>query len=85
MVRLIAGKVLMDCNCPEALRDDAESGYRDSKALIERWHGSGRQLYAVTPRFAITSTEAQLEAAGALLQYVSDTQKAALPHVQSRK
>ncbi len=66
--RMIAGKVLMDRNAPAALQDTAERGYAESKALIEGWHGKGRQLYAVTPRFAITSTEAQLEAAGALLK-----------------
>ncbi len=64
--RMIAGKVLMDRNAPEALTDTAESGYRDSKALIARWHGKGRQLYAITPRFAITSTPEQLTAAGRL-------------------
>ncbi|MPZ10618.1 MAG: guanine deaminase [Kiloniellaceae bacterium] len=66
--RMIAGKVLMDRNAPAGLTDTAERGYAESKALIEGWHGKGRQLYAVTPRFAITSTEAQLEAAGALLK-----------------
>jgi guanine deaminase len=65
-MRLIAGKVLMDSNCPEDLRDDPESGYADSKALIERWHGRGRLGYAITPRFALTSSEAQLAAAGRL-------------------
>ncbi len=65
-MRLIAGKVLMDCNCPDELRDDAESAYDDSKALIERWHGRGRLGYAITPRFALTSTEEQLAAAGKL-------------------
>lgn len=65
-MRLIAGKVLMDRNCPEALRDDPESAYADSKALIERWHGQGRLGYAITPRFALTSTAAQLQAAGRL-------------------
>jgi guanine deaminase len=64
--RMIAGKVMMDRNAPEALRDTAETGYRDSKALIERWHGRGRQLYAITPRFAPSSSEAQLNAAGRL-------------------
>ena len=68
--RMIAGKVLMDRNAPDALCDTAESGYADSKALIARWHGKGRQLYGITPRFAITSSEAQLEAAGALLKEV---------------
>jgi len=67
-MRLIAGKVLMDCNCPEELRDDAESAYDDSKMLIERWHGRGRLGYAITPRFALTSTEQQLRAAGRLAE-----------------
>ena len=65
-MRLIAGKVLMDRNCPEALRDTAESGYEESKALIEKWHGSGRLAYAITPRFAVTSSDEQLAAAGRL-------------------
>ncbi len=65
---MIAGKVMMDRNAPDALRDDAAGSAADSAALIEKWHGRGRQLYAVTPRFAVTSSEAQLEAAGALLR-----------------
>ncbi|MFT8418177.1 MAG: guanine deaminase [Acetobacter sp.] len=66
--RMIAGKVLMDRNCPPNLQDTAQSGYDQSAALIARWHGTGRQLYAVTPRFAITSTPEQLELAGDLFQ-----------------
>lgn len=65
-MRLAAGKVLMDRNCPEYLRDTPESAYSDSKALIERWHGQDRLLYAITPRFAPTSTDAQLQQAGKL-------------------
>jgi guanine deaminase len=65
-MRLIAGKVLMDTNCPAELRDDATSAYADSRELLERWHGKGRLGYAITPRFALTSTEAQLEGAGRL-------------------
>jgi len=65
-VRMIAGKVLMDRNAPEALTDTARTGYDDSKALIGRWHGKGRLLYAVTPRFAASSTPEQMEMAGAL-------------------
>jgi guanine deaminase len=65
-MRIAAGKVLMDRNAPDALRDTAQRGYDESKALIERWHGKGRSLYAITPRFAGTSTPAQLDAAGAL-------------------
>ncbi len=72
-MRLIAGKVLMDRACPNDLSDDAESGYSDSKELIERWHGKGRLGYAITPRFALTSTEAQLEAAGKLAAEYPDT------------
>lgn len=65
-MRVIAGKVLMDRNAPEALRDTAQTGYDQSKALIARWHKRGRSLYAITPRFAATSTPEQLEMAGAL-------------------
>lgn len=64
---MIGGKVMMDRNAPEALCDTARSGYDDSKALIRRWHGRGRGLYAISPRFAITSTPAQMEAAQALV------------------
>jgi guanine deaminase len=66
--RMIAGKMMMDCNAPARLTDTAERGYRESKALLQTWHRRGRQLYAVSPRFAVTSSEAQLQAAGALLR-----------------
>lgn len=62
-MRIIAGKVLMDRNAPESLCDNAESAYHDSKMLIEKWHNKGRNLYAITPRFAPTSTPAQLSKA----------------------
>jgi guanine deaminase len=64
---MVGGKVMMDRNAPEALCDTAQSGYDDTKMLIERWHGRGRALYAISPRFAITSTPAQMEAAQALV------------------
>jgi guanine deaminase len=63
---LVTGKTLMDRNAPDAVRDDVASGTRDSESLIKKWHNRGRLRYAVTPRFAITSTEAQLQAAGDL-------------------
>src|SRR5439155_3882853 len=65
-LRTIAGKVLMDRNAPANLLDTARTGYDDSKALIKRWHGHDRLMYAITPRFAATSSPAQLDAAGAL-------------------
>ena len=71
-LRMIAGKVLMDRNCPEDLRDTAASGDAQSRALIERWHGRDRLLYAVTPRFAPTSSEDQLRRAGRLLEEFPD-------------
>lgn len=64
--RMAAGKVMMDRYAPDALTDTPQSGYDDSKDLIGRWHGRGRQLYAIAPRFAITSTPEQLEAAATL-------------------
>jgi len=65
-LRMVAGKVLMDRHAPDDLLDTAQRGYDESKALLERWHGVGRLGYAITPRFAVTSSPAQLEAAGAL-------------------
>ncbi|MDX8526466.1 guanine deaminase [Mesorhizobium sp. MSK_1335] len=62
----IAGKVMMDRNAPDGVLDTPQTGYDDSKALIAEWHGKGRQLYAITPRFAITSSPEQMEMAGAL-------------------
>ncbi len=64
--RIIAGKTCMDRNAPDALRDTAQSAYDDSKALLERWHGKGRAVYAITPRFSPTSTPEQLAALGTL-------------------
>ena len=71
-LRMIAGKVMMDRNAPDYLTDTAQSSYEDSKALIERWHGKDRLHYAVTPRFAPTSTPEQLAMAGQLLQEYPD-------------
>lgn len=65
-MRLITGKCLMDRHCPGYLRDTPETGDADSRELIERWHGRGRLAYAITPRFAATSSERQLELAGRL-------------------
>lgn len=67
-LRMICGKVLMDRNAPEYLTDTPESGYKDSKDLIEKWHGNGRLSYAVTPRFAPTSSPEQLATVGQLLK-----------------
>ncbi len=71
-MRLISGKVLMDKNCPEELRDDVISGYEDSLRLIDKWHGKGRLSYAITPRFAVTSSEGQLAEAGRLASEHAD-------------
>lgn len=71
-LRMIAGKVLMDRNAPDYLLDTAQSGYDESKALIERWHGKGRLHYAVTPRFAPTSSAQQLDQAARLLHEYPD-------------
>ena len=65
-LRAMAGKTCMDRNAPDSLRDTAQSAYDDSKALLERWHGVDRLGYAITPRFAPTSTPEQLQALGAL-------------------
>lgn len=72
-LRMVAGKVMMDRHCPPFLRDTAEGGARDTEDLIRRWHQRGRALYAITPRFAPTSTEEQLALAGELARAYPDT------------
>ena len=72
-LRMAAGKILMDRNCPDFLCDTAESGARDSEDLIKKWHNKGRQMYAITPRFAPTSSEAQLQLTGELARAYPDT------------
>ncbi len=72
-LRMVAGKVLMDRHCPDFLCDTAEGGVRDSEALINKWHKNGRSLYAITPRFAPTSSDAQLILAGELAAAYPDT------------
>jgi len=67
-MRVISGKVLMDRHAPDFLRDDVDGAERDCTELIHRWHGRARLAYAVTPRFAPTSTPAQLDMAARLLQ-----------------
>ncbi|MCF6189832.1 MAG: guanine deaminase [Cocleimonas sp.] len=71
-LRMICGKVMMDRNAPAALLDTPETSYNESKALIEKWHNKDRLRYAVTPRFAPTSSPEQLEQAGRLLQEYPD-------------
>ena len=71
-LRMVAGKVLMDRHCPDFLRD-LEGGVGASADLIEKWHKRGRQLYAITPRFAPTSTDAQLRATAELARAYPDT------------
>ncbi len=63
---VVGGKTCMDRNAPDGLRDDVQSAYDDSKALLQEFHGKGRATYAITPRFSPTSTPEQLEALGAL-------------------
>ncbi len=71
-LRMAAGKTLMDRNAPDGLKDTAQSGYDQSLALIGKWHRRGRLMYAVTPRFAATSTPEQLASAGALCKAFPD-------------
>lgn len=69
---LIAGKVCMDRNCPDYLQDTAATAQQDSAELIQRWHGNGRLQYAITPRFAPTSTPEQLHGLQELAQQYPD-------------
>jgi guanine deaminase len=65
-MRLFSGKVLMDQHVPASMRDTIDSGERDCRELIERWHGRSRLEYLMTPRFAASSSAAQLHSVGRL-------------------
>ncbi|MFT4243016.1 MAG: guanine deaminase [Acidovorax sp.] len=65
-LRLITGKVLQDRHSPDGVRDETQQSLIDTEALIQRWHGVDRLGYAITPRFAPTSTPQQLRGAGEL-------------------
>ena len=69
---MVAGKVMMDRNAPPGLLDTPQSGYDDTRAGIAKWHGKGRAHYAITPRFAITSTHEQMAMAEALAREFPD-------------
>lgn len=71
-MQLLTGKVCMDRHCPDYLMDTPESAQRDSADLIAKWHNTGRQKYAITPRFAPTSSAKQLSALGELMGSYSD-------------
>ena len=72
-LRMMGGKVLQDRNSPDGVRDETAQSLIDTEALIQRWHGQGRLGYAITPRFAPTSSEAQLRGAGELAARYPDT------------
>ena len=66
-IRGIVGKAMMDRHAPEYLLDkSAQQSYDESRALLEKWHNRGLLRYAITPRFAPTSTPEQLACAGQL-------------------
>jgi guanine deaminase len=69
---MVGGKVMMDRNAPQGLLDTPQMGYDETRAVIAEWHGKGRNHVAITPRFAITSTPAQMEMAAALAREFPD-------------
>jgi len=70
--RAIIGKTMMDRNAPAALLESAVESYEASRALLEKWNGRGLLRYAITPRFAPTSSPEQLRLAGKLKQEFPD-------------
>jgi len=72
-MRIIAGKVMMDRNAPDYLTETPEESYQQTRALITRWHERGRLSYALTPRFAPTSSPALLEKVQQLREEFPDT------------
>ena len=72
-LRMITGKVLQDRHSPDGVRDETEQSLIDTESLIRQWHGVDRLGYAITPRFAPTSTDAQMRGAGELAAKYPDT------------
>ncbi|MBS0467463.1 MAG: guanine deaminase [Proteobacteria bacterium] len=72
-LRMIGGKVLQDRHSPDGVRDQTEQSLLDTEALIARWHGQGRLGYAITPRFAPSCSDAQLQGAAELARRHPDT------------
>lgn len=70
--RGIIGKTMMDRNAPECLLETADDSYANSRALLTKWHNRGLLRYAITPRFAPTSTPRLLELAGSLKREFPD-------------
>lgn len=66
-LRMVTGLVVSDRNLRPDLHRSPEAAYRESTELIRRFHGRGRLLYAVTPRFAVSTSEAMLEVCQTLL------------------
>lgn len=69
-LQIVSGLVLSDRNLRPELHQAPAVAYEASRELIRRWHGRGGLRYAVTPRFALSTSEPLLEAAGALLRDV---------------
>lgn len=72
-LRMLGGKVLQDRNTPDGLRDETEQSLIDSEELLQRWHNKDRLGYALTPRFAPTSSPEQLRGVGELAAKYPDT------------
>ena len=66
-LRIVSGQVLSDRRLRPELHQTPDEAYRDCSDLIRRFHRRGRLLYAVTPRFALSASEAMLEVCQTLL------------------
>ena len=64
-LRGVLGKVLMDRRSPDGLLEETDAALAETERLITEYHGSfdDRIRYAVTPRFAVSCTEACLRGA----------------------
>jgi guanine deaminase len=71
-LRIFSGLVLSDRHLRPELHQSPEAAYRDSKALIDCFHGKQHLHYAVTPRFALSASEGMLEMCQSLLRETPD-------------
>jgi guanine deaminase len=71
-LRVTSGLVISDRVLREDLLTTTQRAFDEGLELARRWHGVGRNRYAVTPRFSLSCTPSMLESAGALLKEVDD-------------
>lgn len=71
-MRFITGNIMMDRNSPSSLSLSVKENYDNARKLIQKWHNKDRLSFCISPRFAISSSDEQLESCGSLKKEFPD-------------